>query len=94
MARTKGPGRLVVYTRANMGWNYSPTPPETEAANVLSAYQERLRRAELGDLLKVNLDTEPPASRRLNAQRLRNVVSLILKRLSRPRRTSDRDPSP
>ena len=84
----------MVYTQANMGWNYEPTSPDTEAANILSAYQERLRGAELRDLLQVNLDTKPPASRRLNTKRLQNVVLVILRRLSRVRRTSDRDPAP
>jgi hypothetical protein len=55
---------------------------------MLSAYHERLRGAELRDLNEVNLESGPPASRRLT-RRFRNVVLRIFTRRSHERRTSD-----
>jgi hypothetical protein len=88
-------GRTVVaYTQPNMGWKYDPPSPDTEATNMLSAYQERLRGAELRDRLEVNRGTEPFAVSRFNLERLRNAVVGIFTKVARNRQKSDRDSAP
>lgn len=73
----------MIYTQPDMGWKYDPPSPDTEATNMLSGYQERLRDAELRDRLDVNLGTERVDAGRFNMKRLRQAVVGIFKKVGR-----------
>jgi hypothetical protein len=59
-----------------MASHYRPRSPADEAAHTLTDYQLRLRAAEAGDRLEVNLGAEPPAPSLFNVNQLRNVAFL------------------